>query len=93
MLPNGYRSSIRKSNWVSDLLPIAVSIRNKKSENLTVDRLQRSGISNSYFLDLRSMSHKDSLNIRKGQGLTIKEGEEEKNTGPPPSEDVEITSE
>ena len=83
---------MQKSNGISDLLPVAVSIRNKKSENLTVDRLQRSGISNSYFLDLQSTSHKDSLNIRKSQGFTIKEGEEKKNTGPPPSEDVEMTS-
>ena len=88
----GYTSSMQKSNGVSDLLPVAVSIRNKNSDNLTLDRLRRSEISNSYFLDLQTISHKDSSNNRKSHGLGFIEAEEERNTGPPPSEDIEMTS-
>ena len=62
---------------MTDLLPIALSNRNKKSDQLTAERLQMSGLANSYFVDLQTMSIRDSSNIRRiNGGLSLKEVEE-----------------
>ena len=62
---------------MTDLLPIALTNRNKKSDQMTAERLQMSGLANSYFVDLQTMSIRDSPNIRRIQGgLSLKEVEE-----------------
>ena len=67
----------KQSNAMTDLLPIALSNRNKKSDQMTAERLHMSGLADSYFVDLQTMSIKDSPNIRRIQGgLSLKEVDE-----------------